>query len=296
MVDYDKTFEFDYLMQADQESREASAREDSSNWSSSYRGRSFYTSWSKTKNTISNTDKWRIIIMFIIAVFVGLYYINEAQEKKSREETLLRIREMEAQGLLGTWINTWYEEVQELNSNYITGYLDESVKEKFKVSPYDWCSYVWDDWERHKCETKIEELEIETEEYTPLAVIPEAQIPEVHVPVAQIPEAHIPTATIPTSTNSNTQSWRNEKETYYNEINGQYYDDYDEYDASLEEFQRRWYNSYDEYFEDYFYSNREDLYNDYSDDYGGYNDDGQVYDYADLYYDFRDDHYWEYFD
>ena len=236
--------------------------------------------------------------MFIIAIFVGLYFINEAHEKKSWEETVSRVREMEAQGLLGTGINTWYEEVQELNPDYITGYIDESVKEKYRVSPYEWCSYIWDDWERYKCETTIEEPEIEPEEYTPVAVIPEAQIQEAHIPEAQIPTATIPKSQTPKSqtTTQKTTSWGDTQETYYNELTDEYYDNYYEYEKSLEPYQLRWYHSYDEYFWDYFDRNKADYFDDYSDVYSDYPDYWGNYSFADFRDDFYDDHYWEYFD
>ena len=46
-------------------------------------------------------------------------------------------------------VNTWNE--SDLNSDYITGYIDEIIKEENKASPYKWCSYVWVDWAWHKC-------------------------------------------------------------------------------------------------------------------------------------------------
>lgn len=301
-VDYDKTFEFDYLMQVDQESRENAAREDSSSWSSSYHGRSFYTSWNKTKNTISKADKWRIIIMFIIAVFIGLYYINEAHEKKSREETLSRIREMEAQGLLGTWINTWYEEVQELNSYYITGYIDESVKEKYKVSPYEWCSYVWADWKQHKCDDSL----VDDSDYDPDDPINFNPERIDYTPTAVIPEAHIPTATIPTSvTPKKTHgNYEPEYDEYYNENRYDYYDWYNWYDEQYEnrldtyweEYEARWFDSYDDYYRDYFDRNKADNFEDYYEVYSDYSDYWWNYTFDDFRDDFYDDHYWEYFD
>lgn len=285
-VDYDKTFEFDYLMQIDQESRENAAREDSSWWNSSYRGRSFYTSWNKTKNTkISSADKERLIIIFIIAIFVGLYFINKAYEKKSWNEMVSRVREMEAQGLLWTGTNTWYEEVQELNSDYITGYIDESVKEKYKVSPYDWCSYVWGDWEWHKCNDNL----VDDSDYDP------------NDPINFNPERinYVPTTTYNTHSKYDEEYDEYYKENLYDKYWGYgWYDE--EYENRLDmywdEFEARGFDSYDDYYNDYIDKNSAWLYESYLEAYWNYPDYWWKYEYADFYDDFYDDHYWEYFD
>lgn len=338
----DECFEFDYLMEADRESRENAEREDRKRdrkIARDYRGSwGFYVPRNKsfnldneqkdikiqptdrnidlnsTKtthiNTISaqkyNKLKWKSVnwwwlVFCILFLSLAIFsIIHKENQEKRLEERRIKQEEIKAQELLETEINSWYEKILEVDPSERLRELDEKRR---RNSPYDWCSYIWDDLEWHMCESNVvknDNSEVKNQldnEYIPETQIPVAQIPDTsYAPVAQIPTATIPKSQTPKS--QNISSWKNIKETYYNEYTDEYFDNYDDYYDSMlwiEEYRKRWYDSYDDYYWDYFDKNKADNFYDYYDVYSDYDDYGWNYDFADFRDDFYDDHYWEYF-
>ena len=166
----DECFEFDYLMEADQESRENAEREDRerdreiardyrSSWTFYWSRKSTNTNNSTTTSNNkqikkSKPDWWKLIILSIIAIFVICYLIDEAHQEKRKEEWRAKSEEIKAQELLEAEANSWYEEIPTLDQAIILD-SEEIVEPKQAVypgeSPYDWCSYIWDDNLWHQC-------------------------------------------------------------------------------------------------------------------------------------------------
>lgn len=197
----DECFEFDYLMQIDQESREVAAREDSARdrgvsrdyWSSW----GFYGSRKATKNSSLKINRWWIIFFIIVAILVIAYNIDEAHQKKRREEWRAKMAEIKAQELLEVETNSWYEEIPALDQEIVLNPKEiEEPKQEVNPwkSPYDGCSYVWEDNQWHPCPKQSVTVEEDVDSYVPIAQVPVAQVPVAQIPEAHIPEAHIPEA------------------------------------------------------------------------------------------------------
>lgn len=179
----------------------------------------------------------------------------------------------------------------------------EGLKATPEVSPYEWCSYVWEDWERHKCN---DDLVYDSDYYPndPINYNPERVD---NTPIAVIPEAHIPIATISTATIPESKihtSYESDYDDYYDDLRYDYYGWYDWYDNHYEdwldmyweEYEARWFDSYDDYYRDYFDRNKADNFEDYYEVYSDYPDYWWDYTFDDFRADFYDDHYGEYFD
>ena len=160
----------------------------------------------------------------------------------------------------------------------------EGLKTIQEVSPYSWCSYVWADWERHKCDNSL----VDDSDYDlndPINYNPERID---NTPIAVIPEAHIPTATIPKSQTPKTQNYYD----WYDDPEPSEFYEYDNFDD--------YYDNYWSYYDDYSYDELKDMYDDERENdrpYQEYDDyyDDIWYDYY-WWYDWYDNHYDDYVD
>ena len=214
-----------------------------------------------------------LAILFIAFIAWGFYipetYYNNLSNNKNNytESQIINTNNI--------GINTWNESDLITNSNYIIWEIDDITREKYKAtskSPYEWCSYIWADWKRHKCDDSL----VDDSDYDPSDPINYNPERIDNTPIAVIPETHIPTATIPKSQTPKTQNYYD----WYDDPEPSEFYEYDNFDD--------YYDNYWYYYDDYSYDELKDMYNDEKRSNSPYQW------YEDYYEDLRYDYYWWY--